>query len=207
MFAPSPRGTARDRVGSAATHMAEPSTLFRYQIELSDVHRGIYDTLSLRVACHPSEEAVRLVARVLSYALLWEEGLEFGRGLSTAEDPALLKRGHGGEILHWVDVGCPSADRMHRASKHAEKVTVVCFRGHEPLMREAQKRRIHQSDAIRVVEIPAQMIQQLATLTDRAQEWTVVRTDHDLQVIAGDVVVEGTIREGTLDGARAWTAP
>ena len=95
--------------------MALSSTLYRLRIELSDVDRGVYESLDLRVARHPSEGADRLVARVLAYALLYEPGLEFGKGLSDADEPALSTHDLTGQLTHWIDVGTPSADRIHIA--------------------------------------------------------------------------------------------
>ena len=43
--------------------MALSSTIFVVDIDLSDVDRNVYETLSLRVARHPSDEF--LVARLL----------------------------------------------------------------------------------------------------------------------------------------------
>ena len=63
--------------------MAISSTLYRFQIELSDIDRGVYESLDWRVACHPSEDSERMVVRVLARAIAHEEGLEFGRGLRT----------------------------------------------------------------------------------------------------------------------------
>ena len=46
--------------------MAISSTLYRFQIELSDIDRGVYESLDWRVACHPSEDSERMVVRVLA---------------------------------------------------------------------------------------------------------------------------------------------
>jgi len=63
--------------------MAISSTLYRFQIELSDIDRGVYESLDWRVACHPSEDSERMVVRVLARAIAHEEGLDFGRRLRT----------------------------------------------------------------------------------------------------------------------------
>jgi uncharacterized protein YaeQ len=35
--------------------MALTSTIYTFDIALNDVNRGVYEQLSLKVACHPSE--------------------------------------------------------------------------------------------------------------------------------------------------------
>jgi hypothetical protein len=42
-------------------------TLYHFAIGLSDVDRGVYETLELKVARHPSEAQDHLVARALAY--------------------------------------------------------------------------------------------------------------------------------------------
>ena len=84
--------------------MALTSTIHRFQIQLSDVDRGVYESLDLRVAQHPSESAQRMLARVLAYALRHEEGIDFGRGLSTVEEPALWVKDLRGEVEDQIQV-------------------------------------------------------------------------------------------------------
>ena len=72
--------------------MALTSTIYRFDIDLADADRHLYESLSLHVACHPSESDEHLVARVLAYALEYTEGIEFTRGLSEPEWPAILVR-------------------------------------------------------------------------------------------------------------------
>lgn len=183
--------------------MAEQSTLYRFDVELSDIDRSVYESLALRIACHPSEDVPRLVARVLAYCILYEPDLEFGKGLSSADEPALWQRGPAGDVLHWIDIGYPSADRMHRASKRAQKLTVVCHRGTETLAKEASKRRIHQAESIEVVALPPELVTQLADIATRTQAWTVVKTGEDLQVVVNDVSATGEVRTTTLHALRA----
>ena len=65
--------------------MALSATVYHIQIELSDVDRGVYESLDLRVARHPSESMPYLLTRVIAYALLFEEGIAFTKGLSTSD--------------------------------------------------------------------------------------------------------------------------
>ena len=95
--------------------------IYRFEIRLADVDRGVYVDLDLRVAQHPSEDVPFLLTRVLARALEHEEGLDFGKGLSEADEPALWTRTGDGRVLLWIDVGSPAPDRLHRANKLAEK--------------------------------------------------------------------------------------
>ena len=71
--------------------MANPSTLYRFKLSVSDVDRGFYENLDFRVAMHPSENEAYLLSRVLAYALNYESGLEFSVGLCDPDEPALTR--------------------------------------------------------------------------------------------------------------------
>ena len=72
--------------------MALNSTVYNIVVELSDIDRGVYESLDLRVAQHPSESAEYMVTRVLAYCLEYTEGIEFTQGLSNADEPAIVVR-------------------------------------------------------------------------------------------------------------------
>lgn len=177
--------------------MATGSTLYRINMDLSDVDRGVYEALDLRVACHPSESEERLVTRVLAYGLLYEEGLEFGKGLST-DEPGLWKRDLTGQIEHWIDIGTPSADRVHLASKKAGKVSIVCHHSEEALKREVSRRKVHRAEQVQVLLLEPALIKSLAEVLDRTSQWSLVRTDGDLNISVGEHNFTGTLRNISL---------
>ena len=71
--------------------MALGATIYRVEIALSDVDRGLYESLDLRLAQHPSESLRYLVTRMLAYALSYEEGIRFSKGgLSSTDEPTSI---------------------------------------------------------------------------------------------------------------------
>ena len=54
--------------------------------------RGVYETLDLRVARHPSETIEYMLVRVLAYCLEYQEGIELTEGVSSGDEPALVVR-------------------------------------------------------------------------------------------------------------------
>src|SRR3954469_15408398 len=98
--------------------MALSATVYRLQIDLSDVDRNLYQALDLRVARHPSESMRYLLTRILAYCLCHEEGIAFSKGgLSSNEEPPLTIRDLQGNLRTWIEIGSPSAERLHKASK------------------------------------------------------------------------------------------
>jgi uncharacterized protein YaeQ len=179
--------------------VALQATIYRLQIELSDVDRGVYESLDLRLARHPSESMPYLLTRTLAYALLYEEGLEFSKGgLSSADEPPLVSRDLQGNLRIWVEIGTPSADRLHRASKASPRLVV--FTQHDPrlLVREAAARPIHRVEDIEVYALDPRFLEQLGELTDRNARWTLLRTDGVLYVTVGTKTVTGALTRHAL---------
>ena len=76
--------------GCQVNNVALSSTIYNFDIDLADSDRSVYESLSLRVARHPSESEEYLVARVLAYGLEYAEGIEFSHGLCDPDDPSAL---------------------------------------------------------------------------------------------------------------------
>ena len=62
--------------------MALTATIYTFDIDLSDVDRGCYQTLELRVAQQPSETLEYMLSRVLAYCLEYTEGIAFTQGVA-----------------------------------------------------------------------------------------------------------------------------
>jgi uncharacterized protein YaeQ len=178
--------------------MALQATVYHLQIELSDVDRGVYEALDLRLARHPSESMAYLLTRTIAYALLYEEGIAFSKGgLSSNDEPPIAIRDLQGNLRAWIDVGAPSADRLHKASKASPRV-VVFTQNLRLLVKEAATRAIHKSDQIEVYALEPAFLDELAGLTDRNARWTLLRNDGVLFVTVGDATVSGAVTKHGL---------
>lgn len=169
------------------------------EIALSDVDRGTYETITLRLAQHPSESLPYFWTRMLGYCLSYEEGIAFSKaGLSTAEEaPVAVWRGDG-TMAVWIDVGAPSAERLHKASKAAERVVVYSAVNLPQLRKEAARRRVHRLEEIVVWSLPAALLDDLAARTTRTMNVQLVRTDGQLYVTVDDAVIEAQLTTHSL---------
>jgi uncharacterized protein YaeQ len=147
--------------------MALTSTIYNVKVDLSDIDRSVYETLDLRMAMHPSESPEYLATRLLAYCLEYTEGIEFTTGLSNGEEPAILVRDLTGRITAWIEVGMPDADRLHRASKLADRVALYTHREIRNVLGELARRKIHRSEEIPVYTFGRGFIDDLATRLER----------------------------------------
>lgn len=179
--------------------MALTATIYHFQITLSDVDRGVYEALDLRVARHPSETMRYLVTRTLAYCLSYEEGIAFSKGgLSSAEEAPVSIRDATGVLRAWIDVGSPSAERLHKASKAAERVALFTHVELPLLLREASARPIHQVERIAVYRFDAEFLDMLDRKLDKNSKFEIVRTDGQLYVTIAGETLNGTLSECSL---------
>jgi uncharacterized protein YaeQ len=170
--------------------MALTATLYRMQILLSDIDRNVYETLDLRLAQHPSESARYLLTRAIAYALSYEEGIAFSKGgVSSIDEAPISIRDPTGALTAWIDIGSPSADRLHKASKAAQRVEVYTTRELPP-----PERPIHRARDIRVWKLDHALIEALETRLERNLKLELTRNDGRLYV-----TVQGNLHEGTIE--------
>jgi uncharacterized protein YaeQ len=107
--------------------MALRATVYRCDLTLSDIDRGVYGTFALTLARHPSETEERLMVRLLAFVLFADPRLAFGRGLSTEGEPDLWQRDDTGVVERWIDVGLPDERDVRRACGRAHEVVVLAY--------------------------------------------------------------------------------
>jgi uncharacterized protein YaeQ len=162
--------------------MALGATVYHVEVNLSDTDRNVYESLDLRIAQHPSETMRYLVARTIGLALYWEAGIAFSRGLSTTDEPAVWVRELDGRIRLWMDIGAPSAERLHKASKAAQRVVVIAYDDASSLLRATAGSRIHRATEIEVVSVATVLLDAVAEVTGRHAKWDVTHTGGHLYV-------------------------
>lgn len=174
-------------------------SVLAFEIELSDMRRGRYETLSFTVAQHPSESPAYLVTRVLAFALEQEEGLAFSKGgLGEAEEPALAVTDLTGRRTAWIEVGLPSAERLHRASKASDRVAVWPHRDPSAWLRQLAGARIHRAADIAVNAIDLALIEAVAGQLGRRHTLSLTVSEDELYLELGGRTSTGSLRTLSL---------
>ena len=173
--------------------MALTATIHNLDIDLADSDRGVYETLALRVARHPSESPEYLVARVLAYAMEFAEGIEFSRGICDPDDPAIAVRDLTGALRAWIDIGSPDAARLHKASKLAPRVAVYTHKDVGQVAKNLAGERIHRADELELYAIDRQLIAALAARLERRMAFGLSINDRELYVSIGADTITGAV--------------
>lgn len=180
--------------------MALSSTVYTFDIQLSDVDRHVYESLSVRVARHPSETEEYLLTRLLAYCLEYTEGLAFSKGLAEPDEPALAVRDLTGALRSWIDVGAPDAARLHRASKAAPRVVVYTHKDPRQLVRQLAGERIHRREQLEIHGVDRELLAGLVERLDRRMALDISVTERHVYVTVNGETVSGAVERVALDG-------
>jgi uncharacterized protein YaeQ len=173
--------------------MALPATMRKVSIALADSDREIYAQLDLRVAQHPSESERYLIARLIARALEHGEGIDFSKGgVSDDSEPALVQRDLRGDLVAWIEVGAPTPDRLHKASKASPRVVVYAWKNPEQLADAIRERGVHRAEHIELFGLDAAWLDAVAAKLDRVNTW-------DLSISGGVMYlsINGTLFESS----------
>ncbi|MCH2173151.1 YaeQ family protein [Myxococcota bacterium] len=165
--------------------MARGATLYRAILQIAQVDRDVYGRIELMVALHPSETIERMVARVLAHALRYEDGLAFGRGVSTRDEPDLWSQEPDGHIRQWVEVGQPGAKRLIHASRRADRVSVFAFGPGLQRWRQAQLGKLEALDNLGICRVGDDFIEEVSAGLGRRFEWSITMSGGALFVEDG----------------------
>lgn len=178
--------------------MALTSTMYTFDIALSDVDRGVYEQLNLKVACHPSETEEYLLTRVLAYCLEYREGIAFSKGLSDPDEPALSVRDLTGALKAWIEVGSPDAARLHKASKASPRVAVYTHKEPRLLLRAYEGQKIHRAAQVEIHAVDRELLAELVSHLDRRVAMTLSVTDRQLFIDIGGTSLSGAVERHAL---------
>ena len=165
--------------------MALKATIFKADLQVVDMDRHYYADHALTVARHPSETDERMMVRLLAFALHADPALEFGRGLSTDDEPDLWRRDLTGAIELWLDVGQPDEKSIRKGCGRAAEVVVLSYGGPSADMWWSRVRdKLERCDNLTVLHVPGTASQALAALAQRSMRLQC--TIHDGEVWLAD---------------------
>ena len=168
--------------------MALKATIFKAVLNIADLDRGVYLDANLTLARHPSETDLRLIVRLLAWALNAHDDLAFTKGLCADDEPELwLKNLHGG-IEHWIDVGLPDERRLKKGCNRSEQVTLYTYAGRAvDLWWQQNQALLTRQDNLRIVDFSEEELAPLVDLAERNMQWQVTISEGQVFINSGDV--------------------
>ncbi|MDP2828316.1 MAG: YaeQ family protein [Sulfuricellaceae bacterium] len=148
--------------------MALKATIFKVELNISDMDRHYYGDHTLTIARHPSETDERMMVRLLAFALHAHEALAFGRGVSTDDEPDLWQKDLTGAIECWIDVGLPDEKLIRKACGRSKQVFVYSYGGRGADIWWGQNSsKLERLDNLTIMNLPLATTQAMAKLAER----------------------------------------
>ena len=175
--------------------MALTATIYNLAVELSDIDRGVYQTFELRMARHPSETLEYMLTRVLAYCLEYQDGIAFTEGVSAGDEPAVVVRHLTGQLMAWIEVGAPDADRLHRGSKLAGRAAIYTHKDPAQLLAQLNGRKIHRAADIPVYSFGRGFMETAAKPLERRSKLSISITERQLYLEVNGQTFSTTVEE------------
>ena len=177
--------------------MALKATIYKAQIQFSDLDRNAYADHAVTLARHPSETDERLLVRLLAFTLNAPEGrdegpLEFAKDMWEPDEPSLWQKDPTGRITHWIEVGQPDEKRLLRTSARVDRISVYSFGASTPIWWRDLEPRLTRMRNLSVWQIPSEQSQSLAVMAQRAMKLQITVQDSAIWVDDGTRSVEVT---------------
>jgi uncharacterized protein YaeQ len=135
--------------------MALKSTIYKADLQVSNMDSNYYAAHSLTLAKHPSETDERLMVRLIAFALFASDTLAFGKGLSDDEEPDLWQKDLTGAIELWIEVGLPDERVLRKACGRSNQVALLTYGGRSADMWwDQNSRALLKLDNLIVINLP-----------------------------------------------------
>jgi uncharacterized protein YaeQ len=163
--------------------MAQKSTIYKVEIQLSDLTRHLYDSFSTTVALHPSETIERMMTRIVMFSLHAHEQLVFCKGVSTDDEPDLWLKSLSGDTELWIELGQLSEERIRKACSKSKRVIVASFQDNAgDVWWKQHQTKLTRFNHLDVVKIPQQSVEQLAAMCGRTMHFSVTIDESNISI-------------------------
>jgi uncharacterized protein YaeQ len=150
--------------------MAIKATVFKVALQIADMDRHYYADHALTLARHPSETDERMMVRLLAFALYADDGLNFGKGISSDEEPDLWHKDLTGEIKRWIEVGLPDVRVIRKAGGRADQVVVLNYGRAADIWWNENREKLQRQNNLTVLKLASETTQELAALANRTMQ-------------------------------------
>ena len=173
--------------------MAIKATIYKAELQITDMDRNYYQDHQLIIARHPSENDERMMVRLLAFALNASESLKFTKGLSSDDEPDIWQKSLSDEIEVWIDLGQPDEKRIRKACGRSKQVLIYLYQHRSnTVWWEQQRNKLARFDNLSVVSLDSASVTGLGRMAARAMRLQCTIQDGALWLTDGDQALEIT---------------
>ncbi len=175
---------------TATYPMAIKATIYKAQVQVTDLERHYYEPINLTIAKHPSETDERMMVRLLVFILNAHEHLQMTKGLSSDEEPDIWQVNLAGEIDLWIELGLPDEKRVRKASGRAKAVKVYTYGGGAAdIWWQKNQTKLNRANNLGVINLNQDSVGEMAQLVQRTMELQCTIDDGEVWLTDGQTSV------------------
>lgn len=176
--------------------MADKTSILKVRFDLSHIEQHRYEQICFTLARGEHESDEHLIMRMLAYAMMPEQRLSFGHGVDGASigmgaSPDVMVKDYDDHYVYWIDVGCPSIERIKKASNQADYVIVLSMNNTDWLA-ENQAQLLGFSN-VKLILLEQSWLKEMATQLCRSINWSLVIDDAKIGISTGQIYCESAI--------------
>jgi uncharacterized protein YaeQ len=161
--------------------MAQSATIFKAEVQISDMNRHYYAAHHLTLARHPSETDQRMMLRILVFAIHASDQLAFTRGISSDDEPDIWEKNLSGDIELWIDLGTPDEKRIRKACGLAKEAIVYTYNQRSAdIWWQKNMNHLLRRQNLRVIQISDETADALSQLVQRTMQLQMTIQDDDI---------------------------
>jgi len=167
--------------------MALSANIFKALVHISDMDRHYYQSHTLTLAQHPSENDLRMMVRLVIFAIHGHEDLSFTKGLSTQDEPELWQKNLSDEVELWIELGQIEEKRLRQACGKSQSVVIYTYNDKqaEPWYEQMQN-TFNRHKNLSVYHLDGEACQQLTKLARKNMELNITIQDGDVFISSDD---------------------
>lgn len=177
--------------------MSFAAAFYNFSIDLSHADHGTYAHFRVKTPRHPHESMEHLFARMLAFCHCYQEGQSFSSGLFEPKEPTIWHRDITGDLLLWVQVGCPDRKKLEAALRAvpADGLCIYFFEQGQVaefchMLRGSKTNWVAN---IQFFMISPALLEQLVPLESSSPRWTVTFVDNTIYLNADGAELVGEI--------------
>ena len=95
----------------------------------------------------------------------------------------------------WIEIGNPSARKLHKATKVAKEVMVFTYKNPEVLKNEIRQGEVHRADDIQIFAIPSGFLESLSERVEKNNRWSLLVQQGQCDLTIGAETIVGEIHQ------------
>jgi uncharacterized protein YaeQ len=167
--------------------VAIKSTIYKADIQVSNMDTYYFAEHNLMLARHPSENEERMMIRLLAFALNAHEHMTFTKGLCADDEPDLWQKSLSDEIEVWIDLGQPDEKRIRKACGRAKQVMIYTYNYRSALTWwEQVQSKLARFDNLKVIVLTDKTVSAMAAMAKRNMQLQYTIQDDEILLSDGE---------------------